>query len=316
MKTPVQRLIAAVAVALSPLALVAAAAAQPKQPTFQYGTKEEEAELTKVEKVEWKVAAQGGLIMTTGNSRVTTAAMGATASRKANRNKFSLEANAAYARSRIFLGVDDDAAGEPGNGTIEEEEIIEETQTTTRSWLVKGRYDRYLTNADALYGAAGIGADKPAGKELVGNGQAGYSRLLVQEKAHVFVAEVGYDFTYEDQIGGSGVSIHSLRGFAGYTGKVNENSGIEISGEILSNMNKLDTPAGEVDSFEDNRFLGKAAVTTTLFRDISFRAGFEARYDNAPAPRPPFALPYAPGFVPLAEELDTRLEATLIVSLL
>ena len=296
---------------IMPLPPPPARAPDPRQPKFMFGSKEEAAELTKASAVEWKLGAQGSLILSTGNSRTTTFGAGLSASRKANRNKFSLDAGAAYARSRIFL-----AADESGDGTIDATEIQRPSQTTTRSWLVRGRYDRYLTAANAIYGAAGLTADEPAGKQLVGNGQVGYSRQVYQDEVHLIVAEGAYDLTYEDQVAGEAVSIHSLRVFAGYTGKLSQDTGLELSGEALSNLNHLDSPGGEVEAFEDNRITGKLSLTTKLFGNLSFRVAFEAHYDNAPAPRPPFALPYAEGFVPLADELDTRTEATLIVNFL
>jgi Protein of unknown function, DUF481 len=286
-------------------------APDPAKPTFTFGSKEEATELTQAAKVEWKLGAQGSFMLSTGNSRVTTFGAGVTASRKANRNKFAFEAGAAYARSRLFL-----AADENGNEVIDEEEVDSPTQTTTRSWLVRGRYDRYLTTANSIYGAAGVSADEPAGKELVGNGQVGYSRQVYQDTTHLVLAEGGYDFTYEDQVIGSGVSIHSLRVFAGYTAKLSQESSFEVSAEGLTNLNHLDSAAGETDAFEDNRFNGKLALTTNLFGNLSFRVAFEARYDHAPSPRPPFTLPYAEGFTPLADELDTRTEATLIFNFL
>ncbi len=288
-----------------------APAADPRQPKFMFGSKEEAAELTKADRVEWKLGAQGSLILSTGNSRVTTFGAGLSASRKANRNKFSLDAGVAYARSRIFLAADTDESD-----TIEEDEVRRPSQTTTRSWMVRGRYDRYLSAANALYGAAGVSADEPAGKELVGNGQVGYSRQVYQDSVHLALAEVGYDLTYEDQVAGEGVAIHSLRVFAGYTAKLSADTGLEASVEALSNLNQLDTPGGDVSAFEDNRVNGKLSLTTKLFQNLSFRVAFEAHYDAAPAPRPPFATPYAEGFAPLADELDTRTEATLIVSFL
>ncbi|HKE13726.1 MAG TPA: DUF481 domain-containing protein [Kofleriaceae bacterium] len=294
-----------------PLPQPPAPAADPTQPKFTFTSKEDAAALAKAAVVEWKLAAQGSLLLSTGNSRATAIGAGLSASRKASRNKFTLEGAAAYARSRLLLATDAN-----GNGTIEPGEISRPSQTTTRSWLARGRYDRYLTAANALYGAASIGADEPAGKQLVGGGQVGYSRQVFRDGVHLLVAEAGYDYTYEDQVLGDGVSIHSLRVFAGYTAKLSADTGFEVSAEELSNLNHLDGAAGEVGAFEDNRVNGKLALTTKLLLDISFRVAFEARYDHAPAPRPPFALPYADGFTPLAEELDTRTEATLIVSFL
>jgi hypothetical protein len=287
------------------------AAAQTENPKFTHTTEDEREALLKLEKVEWKASAQGGLLMTTGNSRITTFSAGLNASRKANRNRFALEANAAYARSSIFLAVDQNA-----NGTVEPGEISRPAQTTTRSWLVKGRYDRFITEHNSLYLIAAASADRPAGKELVGSGQAGYSRQLYKDEIHLMVAEIGYDYTHEDRVAGEALSIHSIRGFAGYSGKLSSDTGLEASVEALFNMNELDAPAGKVEVFEDNRVNSKLSITTKMIENVSFRFGFEALFDNAPAPRPPFALPYADGFVPLADELDTKTEATLIVNFL
>jgi hypothetical protein len=291
--------------------LVATPARAQTDPKFTYGSKEERAEAEKVEKVEWKAAALGGLLMTTGNSRVTTVSAGGTASRKSHGNKFTLDAGAAYARSSIYLALDGN-----GNGTIEENEVSRPSQTTTRAYNAKGRYDRFLTDNNALFAVAGLASDEPAGKELVGNGQVGYSRQVFADAVHLLVAELGYDYTYEKPVTGDGVSIHSIRTFAGYAGKLSEDTGVDGSVEALFNMNELDTAGGEIDRFEDNRVTSKVSLTTKMFGDLSFRFSFEARYDNAPSARPPFAIPFAPGYVPLAESLDTKTEAALIYSFL
>ena len=302
----------AVLVASGALVLVAAGtAAAQTDPAFKYGTKEERAEVEKAEQVEWKAAALAGLIMTTGNSRVTTFSAGGNASRKEKGNRFSLEGGAAYARSSIFLAVDGN-----GNGVIDPNEVSRPSQTTTRAWNTKGRYDRFLTDNNSLYVVGGVAGDRPAGKDLVGNGQLGYSRQVFQNEVHLLVAEVGYDFTYENLVAGESNSIHSLRTFAGYAGKLSSDTGVDGSVEALFNVNEYATPAGEIDRFQDNRVTSKMSITTKMFGDLSFRFAFEARYDNAPSPRPPFAIPYAPGFAPLAEPLDTKTEASLIYNFL
>jgi hypothetical protein len=297
--------------ALAAVALAEATALAQTDPKFAYGTKEEKAELEKKDAVEWKALAQAGFIMLTGNSRATTVAGSASASRKANRNKFALDAGAAYSRSSIYLALDQNA-----NGTIERNEITRPSQTTTRMWSTKGRYDRYLTDDDALYAALGFAGDEPAGKELVANGQLGYSRQVYQDAVHLVLAEAGYDYTHEELVAGTDNDIHSLRAFAGYGGKLSPDTGVDASVEGLFNVNEYDTPNGTIDRFEDNRVTSKLALTTKMYENVSFRFGFEARFDNAPSPRPPLALPYAPGFAPLAEELDTKTEATLIVNFL
>ncbi len=285
---------------------VAPAAAQ--EPKFEYGKADE---VKDVKAVEWKASAQAGLIYTTGNSRVTTFAAGANASRKAGNNKFSAEAGAAYARSNIIIGSDLN-----GSGGLSRNEIQEVETTTTRQWLVKTRYDRFLTEKNSLYLTARVMADKPAGKELVGGAQAGYSRLLFKTTVHELAAEVGYDFTYENFVApGDAVNIHSARGFAGYVGKLRTDTEVQASTEVLVNLNSESTPTGEVDSFKDTRVSSKAGLTTKITDDISFRFGFALKYDQAPAPRPQIGgLPYE--FNALTRKFDTITEAQLIINII
>lgn len=276
-------------------------------PVFEKGKAPEEA----AKKAEWAANVQAGLIMTTGNSETTTTSVGASASRKEGLNKLQLDVNAAYARSSIFIASDLN-----GDGFISANEIDRPTSTTTQAWELRTRYDRFLTTHNALYAVAKLGADEPAGKELVGGAQAGYSRQLYKTETHEVVGEVGYDFTYEDSTTGDGFSIHSGRGFGGYTGKLSGDTSLKASTELLMNVNSLDTPGGEIDPLEDTRVTSTLEITTKLHDKINFSFGFTAKYDNAPSPRPTFALPYAAGFVPLADELDTITKASLIINFL
>lgn len=276
-------------------------------PKFEYAKPEE------VKVVEWKASAQAGLILTTGNSRSTSLSASLTASRKAGDNKLSLDAAGAYARSRIFIAEDANM-----NGTIGENEIDETTQTTTRNWLLKLRYDRFFGGgANSAYLTGKLGADKPAGKEIFGGGQIGYSRQLFKNADHEVVAEAGYDFTYESYVADvKSLQIHSARVFAGWTGKLSEDTGLLANIEALFNLNTEDGPTGDIKAFDDTRINAKAAITTKIWKRMDFRFGLTLKYDNAPAPQPPYALPYDAGFVPLADKTDLTAEAALIVNLL
>lgn len=300
------------AVSLLTLALAAPAMAQPVDPKYEYGKVEEIKEVKEVKGVEWKAAANAGAVLSTGNANVTTLSGGATASRKSAGNKFQLDLGAAYAKSGIRIANDANA-----NGTLEANEIQTAEATTAEQWNVKGRYDRFFTAKNSAYLSARIEANEPAGKELVGGAQVGYSRLLVKSDRSELTAELGYDFQYENfVVVGDPLNIHSVRGFVGYAGKLSDDTGVDLSAEALFNLNEESTPSGEVAAFDDARVNGRMGLTTKLWSDVSFRFSFTARYDNAPAPRPPLALPYAAGFVPLANELDTISEISLIVNLL
>jgi hypothetical protein len=291
------------------VSLVPLATAQPK---FEFAKPDDEAK--KLEAVKWTAQLQSGLVLTTGNARTTTFSAAGHVSRTDRRNRVRVDAGATYVRSELFLAID-----ENGDMVIQENEILRQQQTTAQAWEVKGRYDRFLTEHNSLYGLGFVSADEPAGKELIGGAQAGYSRQLYKTDDHELVAEVGYDFTYENYLTDDvddAVAIHSGRGFAGYTGKVRADTQALLSLETLVNVNDLDTPTGPVDRFEDVRITGKAELTTKLWEDVSFSFSFIAKWDNAPAPFPPFSLPFAPGFVPVADELDTITKASLIFNLL
>jgi hypothetical protein len=263
-----------------------------------------------VEAVAWTATAEAGAIVTTGNSRTTTATAIARAARVAAKNKVEGQFALAYARSRLFIAVDRDASG-----TISADEIEAQRATTANNWQAKLRYDRFLTERSSLYVAGVLGADRPAGKELTGGAQAGYSRRLYKRDAHEVVAEVGYDFTYEQPLVADGVAIHSARVFAGYQGVIRQVTSLEASIEGLFNVNRVATVPVASEPLDDTRIHAGAGLTTKLTDAVSFSFGFQLRFDNRPAPRAPLAIPYEPGFVPVADPLDTLTKATLIVSL-
>jgi hypothetical protein len=288
--------------------LVAPTPASPKAPKFEFAKLDPEAPPA----AEWKASAQAGLIHASGNARGTTVSGGAKASRRDRRNRILLDVNGAYIRSSIFL-----AADVNGDGFIDADEITRPSRTSARGWESKLRYDRFLTTNNSLYAAALLSSDKPAGKQMVGGAQGGYSRQLFKNDCHEVVAEAGYDFSYERFVGrDNGVAIHSARAFFGYVGKLQGDTALIAQAEVLSNANALDTPGGRISRLEDTRLNGKLEITTELWRQINFSFSFIARFDNAPSPRPAFDIPYAPGFVPLADKLDTITRASLIINFL
>jgi hypothetical protein len=293
--------------ALGAIALIAGSAEA--DPKFKYGKSDE---VKDVKKAEWKASAQAGLVMTTGNSETTTLSGAAKASRKEGNNKLVLEAGGIYARSTIFLALDGNS-----NGVIDPGEIGENETTASKAWMFKARYDRFLTKHNSLYVTGQVNGDQPAGKQFVGGGQVGYSRQLYKDDKHEVVGEAGYDFSYEDLAAGDPVSIHSMRYFAGYEGKLTKDTGLIANSELLLNVNSLDTPTGPVDAFGDVRYNGTVGLTTKLLKNISFKFAFSTKYDRAPAPRPKVGgIDYAMGFQPKARRLDTKTEASLIINFL
>jgi hypothetical protein len=292
--------------------VTATAAAQPK---FQFEKPPEKPS-------DWQVQAKGGLLVTTGNSQSRNGNLGLTASHQTGYNKLTVEGNAAYGRSNVLVPVID-------MGVVTGLERTPET--TTNLWRARGRYDRFFTPNNSGYVLGQIGADRVAGKKLVGGGQVGYSRQVVKSDLQTVVAELGYDFSYESYLAQppvDSVAIHSARVFVGELVKLTDATGVTGSVEALFNLNKEKAPnasdptgtSKEVKAFKDTRVAGKLGLTTTLYKKLSFGFGFTLLYDQNPAPRPvpssAKGAPYAPTFHPFADSFDTLTEATLVFTFL
>lgn len=301
----------AVLTALVLLAMPFAAHAQGADPKFNY-TKPEEAA---PEKAEWKASAKGGMLQTSGNARNIGGNLSVTAGVKKGADRFTVDGGLAYVEtsSRNF---------DPDGNKILDTKPAFVSNVTSNLWFGRGRYDRFLTLNNSLYVSGQALSDRPAGKEIVGGGQGGYSRQLYQDDMHLLVAEVGYDFAYEKAAaaGANGISIHSGRFFLSETLKLSDDTGLGVGIELLTNLNNVSEPVanyGTIDPLEDTRVNGKAQLTTKLWKNISFGFGFSYRFDNAPAPlKLPSDLTVYPGSVIKARRVDTVTEANLIITLL
>lgn len=272
-------------------------------------------------KAEITALVKAGGVFTTGNAQTFTLSGAALFGYKEGRHKASADAGVALIRSNILVAIDDDAMG-AGAGTIEENEIDREGfKATSAAFFLKGRYDFFIVDRLSAYLSAHVGGDRLAGKAFLAGGQVGGSYRLFKDEHHELVAELGYDITYERYVDADPNFnvVHSIRAFLGYTLKVNELTAVYANAEALFNLNKENvvSPDGNGASpFEDTRLVFKAGLSTKLTNIVAFNFGFTARYDNVPAPLPPFAIPYATGFVPLAQKLDTITEANLLITLL
>ena len=273
-------------------------------------------------KVTWDVQAKAGLMVASGNSKSISLTAGGTASRKSDGNRFLLEAGIAFARSQILFANDAN-----GDGVVGPTELERITQTTTKSANAKARYDRFFGGADENSGfvSARVASDPPAGKQILGGGQLGYSRLIFKSDRFETVGELGYDFTYEKDEDAPpavtpGVSIHSLRAYLQETIRFPPQIGAALKFELLDNLNSENAPNEDgtdtVGSFQDVRINAGATLNAAINSKVSLAFGFTVRYDGAPSLLPAFKLPFAPGFRPFADKLDTLTEASVVVTLL
>jgi hypothetical protein len=283
--------------------------AQAPNPKFEYGKLEE------VKLVVWKTTVQAGLVLNTGNANNLAFTASGMASRNDGKNKVQLDVGGTYARSTVVT-----ANNSPTDKFTEPGEIQHTTSTTAALWNVKLRYDRFFTANDAVYIAAVASGNQPAGINVAAGAQAGYSRTLVKNDMHLLAAELGYDFTYQNNVSAVDLNIHSLRAFVGYTLTLSKDVGIAAGVEALMNLNPLPGyQGGTVGAFGDTRINGNASLNARLWKNIAAQISFVARYTTDPAPLaplPPQKLPFAPGYVPLAESLDTVTSLSLVVTLL
>jgi hypothetical protein len=304
------------------LVSVAAAPAFADDPTYTYGKKDD---LKDVKDVSWTAKGEAGLIETTGNSKSTTITAGGNAVRKDKDNKLELTVTGTYARATTRLVNDDN-----GNGVIDNGELTSSTNTAAENAQAKFRYDRYLTTLDALFATAIAGVDVPAGKDFIGEGQAGYSRSLYhiteitkdkngkdkEEVKQDVLAELGYDIQYISLSAGSSSTIHSGRAFVGYKGKFKDTT-LEASLEGLFNLNSVTYGMRQTGSFGDTRLNALVGFTTSLSTKLSLAASFQLKFDNFPAPLAKIGdLPFADDFAPAAEKTDTITKLSLIFKFL
>jgi hypothetical protein len=302
---------------LQPLVLLSAGAltlalgrsAPAADPKFEFKPVEQ------VNKVEWKVSAQAGLVLNTGNANTLAFSAAGFASRNDGKNRLTLDVGGTYARATVVSATDANM-----DGSISADEIQRTESTTAELWNVKLRYDRFLSTNNSLYVTAFAGGNTPAGKEVLAGGQVGYARQLFKNDVHLLSAELGLDYSYENLVVQTpDLHIASLRAFVGYGVTLSKDTLVAMDIEVLCNLNPLDNVGAgrSASSFEDTRVNGRASLTTRLYKALSFRLAFTARFDNVPAPLGKIGpLPFAPGFQPVAEKLDTITDASLVVSFL
>jgi hypothetical protein len=274
------------------------------EPKFEYGKPDD---VEKVSGIEWNATAEAGLVLTTGNSETTSATGGLKVSRRTGRNKLALEASAAYAKAGLRV-LDD----KNGNGMIDSPDEIDSSQTITAETLAaKLRYDFFFTSRNSFYVASLAARDVPAGKESVLGAQFGYSRQLRKTKTAETVGELGYDLSRENLVTGKPLEIQSARVFVGHKATLVEGSDVDVSGELLTNLNTETLVTGRSGGpFRDTRLNFKLAISAKVAKNLAVQTSFEAHYDNRPGPLPVKDL--AMGFVPEAATLDTIMKAQFI----
>ena len=306
------RLVARVACALAALVVCAPAASQDIPiPTFSFY------KLEPVKIVEWKAVAQLGVSLSFGNTEAKSISGSGSVSRRAGDNKFSADAALAFAQAEFLVAeeIDDERPG-----ITQPDEIKKENRTTTESFSVGARYDRFFAEWNSVYASAGATRDEPAGKSLFVGGQVGYRRVLYQRGKQELAAELGTDFTRREFVPpAESIEVISARAFVGYRAEPDPLLGITASVDALTNLN---SEAPRVPGFKktnplnDNRVNAIVSTTVKLSEYGSLGLQFSAHYEQVPAPLPAIdGHPYI-DFTPFADRFDAKTELILIWRLL
>ena len=283
-----------------------------KDAKYEFGKVEE------VQTVIWKASASAGFSAATGNANVLTFSGGGLVSRNDGKNKVQLNVDSLYGRTSQFTGFED----RNGNMLIESDEpLINETTDTAANLKGLLRYDRFFTAHNTIFAAFFAGFDIPASKQYFLGGQLGYARQVVKTKMHELMAEIGGDFTYdrliapvpEPAVFNPEVILGAGRLFVGYTLSVSTHTSVRANVEALINLNNLTIGDRPVSVAEATRVNGKFEFTTQIWKPLSFRAAFTARFNNAPAPFAKFPTPLDhPNHY--NQKLDTLTELGLVVN--
>jgi putative salt-induced outer membrane protein YdiY len=154
------------------------------------------------------------------------------------------------------------------------------------------RYDFYLTDYDALFGAAVYRHDRFAGLDHRAEGQVGYQRHFFREDKHRGWGEAGYDITV-DRVYIESVTldammapigsvetfdwvdpVHAARLYLGYENLLNDAVTLRTGLEALIN----------VEEPEDTRLNWDNTLSSKLVGSLSVELGFLLQFDNVPVP--------------------------------
>jgi putative salt-induced outer membrane protein YdiY len=238
------------------------AAAHAEDPTFA-GTS---APAPVIEAPESLITAELGGAWSSGNTDMYALNGKLDASHKWKMNKLSLAAGINIGKAVVDVNADgflDDA--ERAIGQVE----------TARRYFVDGRYDRFLTDKDSLYGLAGILIDPFAGYDNRTHGQLGYSRILVATEETGLKGEIGADVAREDFVAGidpNAAVVVAAHALVALSYAFNENVSFTDTFEVFENVIDL----------EDVRIANSAGFSSKLNETFSLKLSHTLAFDNVP----------------------------------
>jgi len=257
-----------------------------------------------VGKTSWKANMTFGLVYVAGNAQSLGLSGTGLLSARRFHNEWTVTGGGAY----VLSGASAYGMGGP----------ITDTQNSAANWFVKGRYDRYFLEKNAVYASFMGSGDRPAGYIYRIEPQVGYARLFFKSAHQLFRGELGYDYTYEHRVlqpmgEPRNVDYHSGRLLLYYDNKFTQWASFTEGLELLEAFNHLDA----------FRLNSVTTLSSTIYKNVALKVNFTVHFNNDPALRPTPTMgidPTTPFVYPTDQahfgKFDSQLDVVLAVTFL
>jgi len=285
------------------LALLLAGAAQADDAKSEY--KDPTKTVVDVKKpTVWKANMTLGLTWIDGNAQSVGFSATAFASMKHWSNELSLNVGGAYVYSGISRKF---GTGGP----------VDDKVQSAGNWLVRLRYDRYLTEKNTVFAYFQASGDPFAGYEHRYEGQVGYARLFWQSVHQVFRGEIGFDYMHEFRVQPASCTERPCRIFDYYNGRL-----------FLFYENKFTPWASFTEGLEMLEAFNKGeafrlnsltTLSSTISKNFALKVNFKLAFNNDPPARPAPTVMGAPPYMGddiHFSKVDTQLDVVMAVTFL
>jgi putative salt-induced outer membrane protein YdiY len=287
---------------LTAMMAVGSAALAQNEPKYEYKDVTKPETVDTVKPTVWRANMSLGLVWVAGNAQSLGMSGTALVGVRHWNNEWTLSGGGALVKSNVS------PFGKGGPLTQEE--------TSAQNWLVKGRYDRYFLEKNTVFVSFQSSGDVPAGFVYRVEPQAGYARLFWKSPHQTFKGEIGYDYTYQNNVAGSPegtVQYHSGRLFLYYENKFTTYATFSEGLELLEAFN---TP-------EAFRLNSLTSLSSQIYKNVALKLNFTLKFNNDPPLRPTNLVDPTNGmaFVPGPDDshfdkLDTQLDVVIAVTFL
>lgn len=157
------------------------------------------------------------------------------------------------------------------------------SEVTVENYQARARYDHFLSNRFAAFFGVSARNDRFQGLHLRLNVDPGVAYYFLDEKAHRFWAEIGYDFQLDvrrDEFIAASPELddtearHNARAFLGYDNQLSDAVNFSSGVEYLQSIQET----------ENARVNFDAAVTSQLQGNFSLAVTLAVKFDNNPLP--------------------------------